>query len=394
MPALGSEGLKQTAPARATISLPRPFKFHGPGSRVVNVTIGRYGGVKHLADATAKPRFTAGPRLLIAATSAAIALGVFFIYFREGSHPSYFFFFFLPIAAVSVVLGRMVGLLMALATIAVTLLPAVWLSFDRLMIASDATAERTAILTVWAVFLIAMAYLVGWVSERGGSLSFAQGVGSQAIRAMELERKRTGQDIHDGIAQYAAAASLETQVLHDMTADADALVQTQVERVKGSLDMLVFEARTMIGNLRPPALGPEDFNGSMSSLVESLQNRTGIFSDLELEGDFAIHTDSARICVYRIAQEALANAEQHSAATRVHVWASASKSGVDLIVRDNGKGFDPKGLSPENGNHFGLSGMRERAEYLGGRLFVKSNPGEGTSVVLHIPRYRGGGSGR
>ena len=47
-----------------------------------------------------------------------------------------------------------------------------------------------------------------------------------------------------------------------------------------------------------------------------------------------------------------------------------------------------------NGNHFGLSGMRERAEYLGGRLVVKSSPGEGTSVVLHIPRYRGGGNGR
>ena len=226
---------------------------------------------------------------------------MFFIYFREGSHPSYLFFFFLPIAAVSVVLGRMVGLLMALVTIAVTLLPAVWLGLDRLMATSGVAAERAVILVTWAVFLIAMAYLVGWVSERGGSLSFAQGVGGQAIRAMELERKRTGQDIHDGIAQYAAAASLETQVLADMTADADPQIQTQVERVRRSLDMLVFEARTMIGNLRPPALGPDDFNASMSGLVESLQNRTGIFSDLELEGDFAVHTDSARICVYRIA---------------------------------------------------------------------------------------------
>ena len=149
----------------------------------------------------------------------------------------------------------------------------------------------------------------------------------------------------------------------------------------------------MIGNLRPPALGPDDFNGSMSILVESLQNRTGIFSDLELEGDFAIHTDSARICVYRIAQEALANAEQHSGATTVRVWARASKSGVDLIVHDNGKGFDPEGLLPANGDHFGLSGMRERAEYLGGRLAIKSSA-DGTSVVLHIPRYRGGGNGR
>ena len=96
-----------------------------------------------MAEAPAKLRFTAGPRLLVAATSAAIALGVFFIYFREGSHPSYLFFFFLPIAAVSVVLGRMVGLLMALVTIAVTLLPAVWLGIDRLMAASECAGGKS-----------------------------------------------------------------------------------------------------------------------------------------------------------------------------------------------------------------------------------------------------------
>ncbi len=195
-----------------------------------------------MAEVPAKLRFTAGPRLLVAATSAAIAFGVFLIYFREGSHPSYlffFFFFFLPIAAVSVVLGRMVGLLMAVATIAATILPSIWLGLVRLMATSGVAAERVVILVTWAVFLVAMAYLVGWVSERGGSLSFAQGVGGQTIRAMELERKRTGQDLHDGIAQYAVAASLETQVLADLTAEADPQTQIQVERVRQSLDMLV-----------------------------------------------------------------------------------------------------------------------------------------------------------
>ena len=100
---------------------------------------------------------------------------------------------------------------MALVTIAATLLPCRLAGFGpSLDYVRSATAERAAILASWAVFLMAMAYLVGWVSERGGSLSFAQGVGGRAIRAMELERRRTGQDIHDGIAQYAAAAALET----------------------------------------------------------------------------------------------------------------------------------------------------------------------------------------
>src|SRR5512135_1124775 len=78
---------------------------------------------RQLAEADAQQRFRAGPRLLVAATFAALVLGVVFMYFRQGNHPSYLFYFFLPIAAVSVVLGRTVGLLMAALTVVITLLP-------------------------------------------------------------------------------------------------------------------------------------------------------------------------------------------------------------------------------------------------------------------------------
>ncbi len=347
-----------------------------------------------MAEPATKPRFSAGPRLLILATAAAIALGVVLIYAREGNRPSFLFFFFLPIAAVSVVLGKIVGLLMALVTIAVTLVPSIWLGVDFLVATPGVPGETWVILITWAIFLIATAYLVGWVSERGGSLSFAQGVGGQAIRAIELERKRTGQDIHDGIAQYAAAAFIETEVLADMTAGADPRIHTQVERVKQSLGMLVTEARAMIGNLRPPALGSVRFRRDVFHPGKSFQTRTGIVSHLELEGDFGSQTDSARISVYRIAQEALTNVERHAGATVVRMWARAGKGGVDLIVSDNGQGFDADDAPPGEGDHYGLPGMRERAEYLGGRLTIKSNPGEGTTVIVHIPRYRGGGDAR
>jgi signal transduction histidine kinase len=347
-----------------------------------------------LAEGAAKQRYTLGPRFLVAVAAAAIAFGIALTYVGQGQRPSYLFFFFLPIAGVSVVLGKMAGLLLALVTIAAALLPALWLGLGGLVPATGVPGERAAILVAWAVFLMATAYLVGLVSERGGSLSFAQGLGAQAIHAMELERKRTGQDIHDGLAQYAAAALFEAEVLAGMTATADEQTRMQVDRVKQPLDLLVFEARTMIGNLRPPALGPGDFVASLTGLAESFQARTGISSELELEGDFGLHSHSARICVYRITQEALANIEQHSGASAVKIWARANRGSVDLVVRDNGGGFDPERLPPVEGDHFGLSGMRERAEYLGGRLVVDSRPGEGTSIVLHIPRYRGGGNAR
>lgn len=347
-----------------------------------------------MAETTPKQRFRAGPKWLIAVTAGVVAVGVGFIYAREGGHPSYLFFFFLPVAGVSVVLGRLVGLLTSLLTVLVTLLPAVWLGLDDLTATTETQGEATAILVAWAVFLVATAYLVGWVSERGGSLSFAQGLGGQAIRAIELERRRTGQDIHDGLAQYAAAAFVETEVLGELTARADPQTRAQVQRVKHSLDMLVKEARAMIGNLRPPGLEPGEFETSLAALADALRARTGMACDLEVEGDFGLHTASARICVYRVVQEALANVEQHAGATAAQIWARAGKGGVDVIVRDNGTGFDLTDLSAIEGAHFGVSGMRERAEYLGGRLTIKSLPEEGTSVILHIPKYRGGGNGR
>lgn len=343
-----------------------------------------------MENASLGRRFRAGPLTLVAATAAAIVLGAAGMYFYRGDAANLLYFFYIPVAAVSVVLGRRMGVYVAVFAVAAALVSAALRGFDAVVPAETQTAEKTVNLVLWAVFLLVMAWLIGWVSERGGSLSLTQGLGARAIRAIERERRRTGQDIHDGIAQYAAAAFMETEVLATMAVETTPEVRMQVDRVRQPLGLLIEEARTMVGNLRPPALGPDEFISTFAELVEGFESRTGIESSVELEGDFALHSDSMRICVYRTAQEALANVERHSDATKVKVWARSSKGGVDLIVRDNGKGFEPGEHENGNGNgHYGLRGMEERAGYLGGRLVVHSAPGEGASIVVHVPAYRG-----
>jgi two-component system, NarL family, sensor histidine kinase DegS len=336
-------------------------------------------------------RFRAGPLTLIAAMASAIVLGAVGLYYYRGDAANLLYFFYIPVAAAGVVLGKRIGVCVASFAVAAVAVAAAWRDFGSRVFVDIQTTEKIATLVVWAVFLLAMAWLVGWVSERGGSLSLTQGLGARTISAIEKERRRTGQDIHDGIAQYAAAAFIETEVLGAMAVETAPEVQTQVERVRQPLSHLVEEARAMVGNLRPPALGPGEFISTFTQLVESFQSRTGIESQLDLEGDFAVHSDSMRICVYRTTQEALTNVERHSEATRVRVRARSSKGGVDLIVRDNGKGFEPKDHEDANGNgngHYGLRGMEERAGYLGGRLVIRSAPGQGASIVVHVPAYR------
>jgi two-component system NarL family sensor kinase len=326
---------------------------------------------------------------LVVVTTAIILLCVALIYIRQGSHPGYLFFFFLPVAAAAVVLDAWVGLTMAALSVVGTLLPAIWLGLDHLS-AGLAKGGTTAMLVIWAVFLLAMAWVVGWVSERGGSLSLTQGLGGRAIRAIEEERRRTGQDIHDGIAQYAAAAYIEAEVLGAVAAGSSPEVQEQVERVKRTLGFLVAEARAMAGSLRPPDLGPEEFSQNFIKLVEDFESRAGTSAEVELEGDFGSISDPIRICLYRTTQEALRNIERHAEATSVRIWVRAGRGGAHLIVKDNGRGFDPERVEDSGPvRHLGLSGMRERAGYLGGHLAIRSAPLEGTSVVMHIPSYQG-----
>ena len=346
-----------------------------------------------MADVSLGRSFRAGPLTLIAAMASAIVLGAVGVYYYRGDPANLLYFFYIPVAAAGVVLGKRMGICLASFAVAAVAVAAAWRGFRSVAFADVQTTEKMVTLVLWAVFLLAMAWLVGWVSERGGSLSLTQGLGARTISAIEKERRRTGQDIHDGIAQYAAAAFIETEVLGAMAVKTGPEVQTQVERVRQPLGHLVKEARAMVGNLRPPALGPGEFLSTFTELVESFQSRTGIESQLELEGDFTVHSDSMRICIYRTTQEALTNVERHSEATKVRVRARSSKGGVDLIVRDNGKGFTPEdhedGNGSGNGNgHYGLRGMEERAGYLGGRLVIRSAPGQGASVVVHVPAYR------
>lgn len=175
-----------------------------------------------------------------------------------------------------------------------------------------------------------------------------------------------------------------------MASQADPQVRAQVQRVKQPLGLLVTEARAMVGSLRPPVLGPDQFLKTLGALVKNFESRTGISCALEAEGDFAQHSDSMRICIYRSGQEGLSNIERHSGATSARIWTRAGRGGVQLVIKDNGRGFTLEDIENGGGNgRYGLSGIRERARYLGGTISIRTAPGEGTSVNVYVPSYRG-----
>jgi signal transduction histidine kinase len=115
--------------------------------------------------------------------------------------------------------------------------------------------------------------------------------------------------------------------------------------------------------------------------VRRFGDQHGIQARLHTEGSAETLADDQQLVVYRVAQEALANVARHSRASYVDVDLAARPAGVDLMVRDDGIGFRSHGRP----SGLGLNGMAERARLVGGDLKIRSSPGEGTTVTLHLP---------
>jgi signal transduction histidine kinase len=144
------------------------------------------------------------------------------------------------------------------------------------------------------------------------------------------------------------------------------------------------ELRSLIFELRPPAVDTEGLATALRKHVDVLQRVHGHAVELRLDEDAAPHGEGDAE-VLRIAQEALQNALRHAKAEHVDVRLHAENGRLRLAVTDDGIGFDPADPALR-ARRLGLTSMEERARALGGSLTIESRPGEGTTVALEVPR--------
>jgi PAS domain S-box-containing protein len=196
--------------------------------------------------------------------------------------------------------------------------------------------------------------------------------------AQEEERRRIASDIHDDPIQVMSAADIRAQVLARQIEDPG--LRQEAEELRDVIRSSVERLRHLLFELRPPALASE-------GLVPALRAYVGDADPVpEIEDALAFEPPSElRAILFRIAQEAIANARKHASATRIHVSIAALDGGVRLVIRDDGLGFDVGVIeSPEPG-HIGLPTMIERAQLAGGGCEVHSEPGRGTTVSAWLP---------
>ncbi len=228
------------------------------------------------------------------------------------------------------------------------------------------------------------AELYGELAKREHQLAELVG---QLFATQEEERRRVAYEVHDGLAQVAAAAHQHLQAFAEFYPPDSQEAREMLDKALSFVQRTVGEARRIISHLRPTAL--DDFGLETAVRLEVEELRTeGLDARFEAKVD-----DDERLPVavetalFRIAQEALTNARRHADTDRLRLILERLRGKVRLRIRDWGRGFDPASLVDANGpgERVGLSSMRERAGLLGGTFRVHSRPGVGTLIVVEVP---------
>jgi two-component system sensor histidine kinase UhpB len=207
-------------------------------------------------------------------------------------------------------------------------------------------------------------------------------IASAALEAQERERARVALDLHDEVNQARTGLMLRLEALRTKAPPELSAELAETRSLAGSaMDELLKLAR----QLRPTALDDLGLQAALAGLVDEVGRQgtaAAVFDCEAAAGPLSTLPAEVQLVIYRVAQEALSNVVRHADAEHIRVrLLMVDDDDLELRVSDDGNGFDA--ADPETG--LGISGMRERALLVGGRLDVDSHPGLGTRVRLHVP---------
>jgi PAS domain S-box-containing protein len=202
---------------------------------------------------------------------------------------------------------------------------------------------------------------------------------AQALAALQ-ERQRLAQNLHDAVNQSLFSAGLIADVLPRLWDRDQDEARKSLDDLRRLTRAAQAEMRALLAELRPSALTDTDLGDLLHLLGNALSGRINIPVTVTVAKDVILPAE-VQVAFYRICQEALNNITKHAKASQVDIDLKHEGAGVELYIRDDGKGFDPEQTTISG--HYGLSMMRERAETVGALLTVTSQPGHGTELSMH-----------
>jgi signal transduction histidine kinase len=222
-------------------------------------------------------------------------------------------------------------------------------------------------------------YLVGLLQRSTSTDVVDQGVSA--------ERRKIAQELHDGLAQELTGVVLALEGCQRALDKDPALLGPQLAKASRDARATLMDVRQYMTALRQSETGGLNLPVTLGRLVDDLRRQTGLQVQMEESGQPRELDAVVERAVIRIVGEALRNVAQHAGATTAKVALLYDQDGVVVTVEDDGKGFDVEETfrGAEDRGHFGVVGMRERAEAASGHLVVRSEPGKGSIVRASIP---------
>ncbi|MFO0755255.1 MAG: sensor histidine kinase [Byssovorax sp.] len=202
---------------------------------------------------------------------------------------------------------------------------------------------------------------------------------SRAVVLEEDERRAIARELHDSAGQALTAIRIHLQLIGEQVKDSEKM-HDLVEKTLAMTDETVEEIRRAVRMLGPAILDEIGLGPALERYCDDFSERTRAEVDHRIDLDGAELSAAVESACYRITQEALNNVAKHAKATRVDVQIALHEGSLIIEIEDNGRGFSPD----ERGDGRGLTGMRERAELLGGSLAVRSTPGKGTKLRAEL----------
>lgn len=232
---------------------------------------------------------------------------------------------------------------------------------------------------------------------RPEELELAQALAQQAVLAIQLarlaehrrkgavleERNRIAREIHDTLAQAFTGILLQLRVAQRIAEHQPEEAWNLIEHVSELAHQGLAEARRSVWDLQPEAMEYRDVAAALAQYIERTATASSVPIELRIHGTPRELPPSIGMDLVRIGQEAVTNALRHAEPQRIHVVLTFEDERVVLRVQDDGKGFDAS-HQPEHAG-FGLIGMSQRAERLGGKLTIVSQPGQGAEIAVSAP---------
>lgn len=207
----------------------------------------------------------------------------------------------------------------------------------------------------------------------------------EVVKTREDERKSVSRDLHDLIIQPLAGINFKVAQLK---ADLSHLQEDDLAEIYAEIRQAIAEVRQICTRLRPPALDVLGLAAAIQSKVDEFEEEVPFEIQLQIGGNEDQEvSDEVKLCIYRLIQEGLRNAQKHSDADFVEVSMHTTSESVSVTILDNGRGF----VVPDRldrlalNEHFGLLGMKELVESAKGKLRITSSPGEGCVISAHFP---------